>query len=225
MFAAGTRWQTLCINPVRMSNGIDNSGTRLRVAKEERVKKSGQFRKYASLVGILLVACVALLMFAGCSKNTAGPDEQTPPDGKLSYLYDTGRADDVQTGPSPLEITEATVSEVVGLLGGTIEVVVDGAQTNFTVPAGAVVRPVNISLEVTKYDTPLGALYIYDCGPDGTKFKTPAKLSQPMPAGQEYAFLYYFNEETGRWELQEFVKVKDGVATFSIKHFSKYGVS
>ncbi|MBK7092793.1 MAG: hypothetical protein IPH59_13905 [bacterium] len=39
------------------------------------------------------------------------------------------------------------------------------------------------------------------------------------------AFLYYFNEAKGEWEFQETGQGLKGVATFKIKHFSKYGIS
>ncbi|MGB5106077.1 MAG: hypothetical protein WBP42_05115 [Candidatus Zixiibacteriota bacterium] len=184
-----------------------------------------RFRKHISRVGMFAAAVVALFVFSGCSSNSAGPDDQIPPDDKINYLYDTGRADDVSKVPSLLEVTEVFVEEIVSLLGGTIDVVVDDATATFDVPFGAILSPTNITIDVKKFDTPLGSLYVYDCGPDGTKFKLPAKLSVPMPSGQGYSYLYYYNEETETWDLQEVVKVKDGVATFKIKHFSKYGIS
>lgn len=206
-----------------MSNGNVNSGTLRCVGKEEKVKRSGTFMKYVSLIGLILATAFALFMFAGCSKNTAAPDALT--DDKKEFLDETTLADEVYAGPRLLEVTKGAASKVVGVLGGTINVVVDGSTSTFKVPAGALLLPVNITLDVTKVETPLGAIHLYDCGPDGTKFKLPAELSQPISTGQEYSFLYYFNEVTRQWELQEIVKVKDGVATFKIKHFSKYGIS
>lgn len=202
-----------------------NNGTNTCVGKEEKVKRSSKSKRYVSIVGLLLAFCFSVFMFTGCSRNSVTPEDQNPVDEKINYLYETGEADKNYASPGLFEFLEATVSETIGFLGGTIDVDLGESSSSFVVPVGALLRAVNISLEVTEFSTPLGPIYIYDCGPDGTKFRTPAKLSQPMPAGQQHAFLYYFNESKGVWELQQTVKVKNGVATFDIYHFSKYGIS
>ncbi len=180
-------------------------------------------KRYTWISGLLIVLSIALLMFVGCSSNAVKYTDNTTDD-KFEYFFDATQRDQNQAGPALFELTETVVSEVVGVVGGTVEVAGETG-ADFIVPVGALLTPVEITLEVTKIQTPLGPIYVYDCGPDGTKFKVPAKLQQPITSGQAYAFLYYFNESTGRWELQEIVKVKDGVATFNIKHFSKYGIS
>lgn len=192
--------------------------------KEEIVKRSTKSKRYVSIMGLMLAVSLALFMFSGCSSK-AIENEQNPIDPKVNYLYETGEADQNYAGPALFDVTEMQVSKVIGILGGTINVPIRGADATFTIPAGAVLLPIEISLKVTRYGTPFGPLFIYDCGPDGTKFKVSAELSQPLPEGQNYAFIYYFNEATRNWEFQEVVKVKDGVATFKIKHFSKYGIS
>lgn len=189
------------------------------------MKRSSKSKRYVSIMGLLLAFCLSVFMFTGCSRNSAAPEVQDPIDKKIEYLYETGEADKHYASPSLFELLEVEVSQVVGILGGTLSVDLDESSASFTVPAGALLRPTNIALEVTELSTPLGSIYVYDCGPDGTKFKAPAKLTQQVPDGQEYAFLYYFNTSTGVWELQETVKVKNGFATFKINHFSKYGIS
>lgn len=202
-----------------------NDGTSNSVGKEERVKRSSKSKRYVSIVGLLLAFCFSVFMFTGCSSNSVTPEDQNPVDEKINYLYETGEADKNYASPGLFELLEATVSQAVGFLGGTINVDLGESSASFVVPVGALLRPVNISLEVTEFSTPHGSIFIYDCGPDGTTFRSPAKLTQQMPAGQPYAFLYYFNESKGEWELQQTVKVKNGVATFNIYHFSKYGIS
>ncbi len=192
------------------------------------MKRSSQSKRYVSTMGLLLAVSLALFMFVGCSSNSVNNDEQNPIDPKINFLYETVDAGQNYAAPPVFEVVEVAASEVIGLAGGTIVVALDNGKANqakFAVPPGALIRPVEISLNVTEYSTPFGSIFIYDCGPDGTQFRVPAKLSQPMPAGQQDAFIYYFNEATGVWELQEVVKVKKGFATFSIKHFSKYGIS
>lgn len=202
-----------------------NDGTSNSVGKEERVKRSSKSKRYVSIVGLLLAFCFSVFMFTGCSSNSVTPEDQNPVDEKVNYLYETGEADKNYASPGLFELLEATVSQAVGFLGGTINVDLGENSSSFVVPVGALLRPVNISLEVTEFSTPHGSIFIYDCGPDGTTFRSPAKLTQQMPAGQPYAFLYYFNESKEEWELQQTVKVKNGVATFNIYHFSKYGIS
>lgn len=199
-----------------------NNGTPS-VGKEENVKRSNKSKRYVSVMGLLLAFSLALFVSFGCSSNSVKVEDQYTPGDKADYLFDT-QEDHADKSPKLLEVTSTAVSETVGILGGALEVAGD-ASTSFVVPAGALLTPVEISVVVSEFDTPLGSVYVYDCGPDGTKFKIPAKLSQQMPAGQREANLYYFNEDTREWELQEVVKVKDGVATFNIKHFSKYGIS
>lgn len=206
-----------------MRNGIINDDTKSRVGMEDPVKLMRKSKRYTWISGLLIVLSIALLMFVGCSSNAVKYTDNTTDD-KFEYFFDATQRDQNQAGPALFELTETVVSEVVGVVGGTVEVAGETG-ADFIVPVGALLTPVEITLEVTKIQTPLGPIYVYDCGPDGTKFKVPAKLQQPITSGQAYAFLYYFNESTGRWELQEIVKVKDGVATFNIKHFSKYGIS
>lgn len=199
------------------------------VGKEDIVKRSKKSKWYVSGLGLTLALVFALFASFGCSSNALKTEDPTSGD-KHNYLFDTGEQVDPQDNdaiksPRLLESAVAVVSETVGILGGELDVVVGDVNTQFVVPVGALFVPVEISVVVTKYDTPLGPVYTYDCGPDGTKFKVPAKLSQRMPDGQSTAELFYFNESTRNWELQEVVKVKNGVATFNIKHFSKYGIS
>lgn len=190
------------------------------------MKRSSQSKRYVSTMGLLLAVSLALFMFVGCSSNSVNNDEQNPIDPKINFLYETVDAGQNYAAPPLFELLDVAASKVIGIAGGTVEIALSGGSAaQFAVPAGALIKPVEISLNVRKFATPRGPIFLYDCGPDGTQFKIPAKLSQPMPAGQEYAFLYYFNEVTKAWEFQEAVKVKQGVATFSIKHFSKYGIS
>jgi hypothetical protein len=191
--------------------------------KEEHVKRSNKSKRYVSVMGLLLAFSLALFVSFGCSSNSIKFEDQNTSGDKLDYLYDT-QEEHADRSPKLLEETVSVVSETVGLLGGVLEVA-DDASTVFVVPVGALLRPVEISIVASEFQTPLGPVFLYECGPEGTKFKVPAKLSQRMPEGQSDASLYYFNEATGAWELQEVVKVKDGVATFNIKHFSKYGIS
>lgn len=192
------------------------------VGKEEIVKRSNKSKRYVSVMGLLLAFSFALFMSFGCSSNSVKVDDQTS-GSKLDYLYDS-QEEHADRSPKLIDETVSVASETVGLLGGVLEVT-DDASTTFVVPVGALLRPVEISIVATEFKTPLGSVFLYQCGPEGTKFKVPAKLSQRVPEGQDEASLYYFNEATRVWELQEVAKVKDGVATFNIKHFSKYGIS
>ncbi len=192
--------------------------------KEESVKRSRKSKQLISLVGLLLTLSLSLAFLAGCSSNATGPEEQVPDDPKASWFEESAKADDVYSGPI-IDLGLDVDFLSVGVSGGLLEITVDGLAVSIDVPKGAVSEDVDITVDAKVVKTLLGPIYLFDFGPDGLIFNTPITLRQPMPASQRYAFLYYFNPDTKLWELQQAVKVVNGYASFSIYHFSKYGIS
>ncbi|MGB5107179.1 MAG: hypothetical protein WBP29_14330 [Candidatus Zixiibacteriota bacterium] len=184
-----------------------------------------KLRRRFSFLGLVLALSIAVAMIVGCSTNTTSYDDQVPVDDKLSFLVESTNGESANATLGLFDLLSTLVNKIIGVVGGVINLDIDGTMARFEVPAGALTRPTRISLNVKKLGTPAGNLFVYDCGPDGTQFKVDARLSQQMPAGRKYAYLYYFNEATSKWELQEVVNVSGGYATFKIKHFSKYGIS
>lgn len=195
------------------------------IGKETLLNAAKKLRRKFSLLGFVLALSIAVAMIVGCSTNSTSYDDQIPVDDKLSFLEESTNGEGANASLGLFELLNEAAIKVVGVVGGSVNLSVGGTRVRFEVPAGALTIPTPISLNVTKLGTPEGDLFVYDCGPDGTQFRVDARLSQQMPVGRKYAYLYYFNEETSKWELQEVVNVTGGFATFKIKHFSKYGIS
>lgn len=192
--------------------------------KEESVKRSRKSKQLISLLGLLLTLSLSLAFLAGCSSNATSPEEQIPADPKASWFEASAKADDAYSGPI-IDLGLDVDFLSVGVSGGLLAFTVDGLAVSINVPTGAVSENVDITVDAKVVKTLLGPIYLFDFGPDGLVFNKPITLRQPMPAGQRYAFLYYFNPDTKVWELQQAVKVINGYASFSIYHFSKYGIS
>lgn len=192
--------------------------------KEESVKLSRKSKQLISLVGLLLALSLSLAFLAGCSSNATAPEEQIPDDPNASWFEASAKADDLYSGPI-IDLGLDAKSLSVGISGGLLELTVDGLAVSINVPKGAVDGNVDITVDAKVVRTLLGSIYLFDFGPNGLIFNAPITVRQPMPSGQLYAFLYYFNPDTKLWELQQAVKVINGYASFNIFHFSKYGIS
>ncbi len=86
-------------------------------------------------------------------------------------------------------------------------------------------------LQVTKIITADGDMpIIFDCGPDGLVFTSPAILLinvwENFGKNATGVNLYWLNEETNEWELEAFVPADEvtGQAPILINHFSRYGI-
>lgn len=198
------------------------------------MKRSSKSMRYVSIVGLLLAVSLALFMFAGCTRNAVNSDEQNPTDEIVNSQYETGEADQNFAGPKitfdaltrDLSRLLKEAEKLIDSKGGILSIELETGIAKFEVPTSALKSATLISIKVANESDPkLGSLCAYDCGPDGTTFAIDAKLSHPVAGGKLEASIYYFNEATGAWEFQEKVKVSKGYATFSIKHFSKYGIS
>ncbi len=198
------------------------------------MKRSSKSLRYVSIVGLLLAVSMVLFMFVGCSRNAVNSDDQNPTDEMVNAQYEIDETVQNFAGPKITfdnlvkEIDQA-IKEILKLIdskGGFLSLTLDFGTARFEVPANALAVPTWIRMAATNLVHPqLGSLKVYDFGPDGTTFAIDSKLIHPVPSGQLEASIYYFNEVTGAWEFQQRVKVSKGYATFSIKHFSKYGIS
>jgi len=127
----------------------------------------------------------------------------------------------------------------VVLLGSTesaeLRDTVDGADASvlvdaFVVQSFSIPSDTSIVLQVTKIITADGEMpIIFDCGPDGLEFTSPAILVinawENFGKSTTHVSLYWLNEETNEWELEAEVPVDKltGGVGFQISHFSKWG--
>ena len=172
-----------------------------------------------SLVGGLIVLA-ALLTFNGCLNN-APMQPNLPQSADLSRLIGMGGS---------LESTQSVLDEAVidADDGGVIDIERDAYLHQFEVPAGAIDEDTKITVESYKGKVGVKDAIIFDFGPDGLVFKEPANLKFEMAeldARALSAKLHYFDPDLNRWVFQKSSTVEDGVAEFSIYHFSKYAIS
>ena len=75
---------------------------------------------------------------------------------------------------------------------------------------------------------------VFDCGPDSLTFDPPAKIvinagslnSLRAPKnGNGVVKLLYYDPDTDEWLVQQEAKIEKGKVTFSVDHFSKWGIS
>jgi hypothetical protein len=188
------------------------------------LKKSKHINQNVTTVLCLLALSLVMALVAGCSSNIVAPSTDSSSLSQLNSQVVPG-----QNSPEPRTFTtELTASGLIGSKGGVIVVAPQGSATmpaQFIFPQGALKTETMITIRASVLDTPSGRLVVYTCGPDGTVFDVPIQVVQPEQCGKTAASLYYFNEKTTQWELQETSPVKGGSAVFHIYHFSKYGIS
>ena len=130
------------------------------------------------------------------------------------------------------EIVEDSDYADVGADGGVITLKLRGAVSTFEIPKDAVCAHcdkdcvVRINAKALLFNTPFGPLVLYDFGPDGLVFDKDCKLKIEAGFKDRVVDLFWFNPDTGVWELEQTVRVdKRGKAEFKIRHFSKYAIS
>jgi len=190
-------------------------------------------RTLAYTMGLMLMVG-AMGVLTGCGDMATGPNTGTD---DPVVVGNTGKGQDgntvnngnvTQTGliRTLLNVVEEGTNEVVGVLGGVVDVVLPTGQTKLIVPSGAVDGAVNIEMSVRQVE--VGGRYNteYEFGPHGLEFNKATTLRLPLPyANGTWVTLRWFNPDSGQWELQERKQVRNGSVEFSIYHFSKYGIS
>jgi len=182
-------------------------------------------RRYVSILAVLFAISISLAFVGGCTSNAVAPSTDNSILSTLDWLSSditTGQAD---RSPKPPEL-DKIVSGLIGSQGGVLQVKLDGSTPAiFKFPKGALKTETLITIHASVLQSPYGDFVVYECGPEGTVFDVPLEVSQPMPPSKSAASLYYFNETTMQWEVQETSTVQHGAAKFHIYHFSKYGIS
>jgi hypothetical protein len=111
--------------------------------------------------------------------------------------------------------------------GGVVPIAFsDGSEGSLEVPANAVKSDVEISVEVTELVMRDRAILQFDFQPDGLKFSSEATLTIPVSAfrdaDMEYVDWYYFNPDSGKWELVDRYPVVGDKVYIKMSHFSKW---
>ncbi|HWO56116.1 MAG TPA: hypothetical protein VNN55_00965 [bacterium] len=190
-------------------------------------QKAGRWFVGATFVAAF-VASVFLL--SGCGDQPTSPVSGTGADalqyvdqmhGDSFFASDAGGSAKLLNG-----VFRALDMLLVGAEGGMLSVDLGGLTASLDVPAAALTGDALIVMNVAQLQTPWGEATIIDFAPDGLVFGTPARLSleTSRPDGDQLR-LFWWNPSTERWELQETCTVSGGQVSFSIHHFSKYGIS
>jgi len=179
----------------------------------------------------LLVVAGAVGLLTGCGDLPTAPlntgdDGSGWVDNDGKYSNDGGEVALSSDGLKEVEKVEKEVEKLVGILGGTLDAGLGSGPTKLVIPPGALGRTVEIEMEV-RQGKANGRFYtLYDFDPDGLVFKQPSKLTLTLPyTDGTLVTLRWFNPESRRWEWQESQPVKNNKVVFSIRHFSKYGIS
>ncbi len=180
-------------------------------------------------LGLLIVAG-ALGFVAGCGDLPTSPTVQNDDAGTIvnPKQGDNGVAASGLLGNVLRDVVGVVrnVVEVVGALGGQICTSLgNGRKCGLDVPAGALDQPTAISMRVEDFEGRLSSA-IFDFGPDGLVFEKSTTLFYDVkdPNGT-IKTLTWFDPVANQWVVQAQAKVKNGRVTFSVNHFSKYGIS
>jgi hypothetical protein len=162
----------------------------------------------AGVVGIALF----FLVFS-CSRQLP-----TTPEARFA-TFNPGQLNLIIVNPGQL------VSVNIGPAGDTLAFPVATDSAYLIVPPGALDSNVTFNLlaEVSRTTDGLIAISMYDFGPSGLVFKNDCYLVHPtrLAEGTDIP-LHWFDPVTKSWVLEGTAPVKNGKATFVIKHFSDY---
>jgi len=189
------------------------------------VSRAGRHPGILVLIPLMLLT----LLLYGC-----GNDPMSPTVG----ADDSAAMSAPQAGPSWHDRTRC--SDASGWItageGGEIDLGFKGRGGIFSVAPGAVDEDVFVDISICRNNHPHGGDYDFiqlEFGPTETTFAPPATLELKVGAlhrvrghGKLRVLkLYYFNEDTGDWEVAAQSRIRRGKVKFKIEHFSKYGIS
>ncbi len=181
-------------------------------------------RFFGHLLGALGVVGVALFFLVfSCSQKT--------PTAPITSQAPNPAAGVASAGPQTSltldgDLLGNTVGKLIGWLGGVLAIPVQNTNkvSLLTISTGSLLQPVYVTASAS-FDSYENATF-YDFGPDGLNFLKPVLLTHRArePDGK-ILILWYLNPSTKQWEKAGSATVLAGTATFSILHFSKYGVA
>ncbi len=132
---------------------------------------------------------------------------------------------------TPTTATTASHSATIGLEGGTVSI--DGGPS-IEIPPGALTSgPVNISLGTSDAQPGLPAGLtlvgdVWDIGPAGTAFTTPARVTLPIPKGLDpgdVLGVFTLEPSTGSWvSVSSSIDLKASSVSAAVDHLSPFGI-
>jgi hypothetical protein len=181
-------------------------------------------RFYIAGVLLLLLSGLSLMLVPGCSKNTVAVSGTSSVDEQLTYLNSFFNPNGPQLIPldSCKVLADTLLESMANNKTGAVFNLRDGNNVIlFNLPPGALEKETRITVHLIKYDAPFGPFWLLDCGPEGTVFAQPLKVTPRGDIGKTRV-LFYFNEKSSQWEVEE-IAVDSG--SLEINHFSKYAIS
>lgn len=130
--------------------------------------------------------------------------------------------------PEP-PVAHQVVNQNIGTSGGKVE---DGDNVKINVPAGALSANTNISVQYVEDQSfisekaSIGFLGGIEFGPSGTTFDQPVQVSLKLTDKPKFEGLsvFCYDETYQTWDYVAPATYSNGVATFTVDHFSKYEV-
>ncbi len=184
-------------------------------------------RKLTSLRSMwIVVSLAAVLAIAGCSSETPfGPDTQETPD---LAKQPVGVLDTRTAVLSDLNVAVDVANIVSASSGGVVAIQTSSIRHEFKVPALGIKDDVNITICYKKEILDRKVTGVFEFGPSGLVFDSPATLEfdvADINPSAKLVKLHYYDPEVEDWVLQGYSRVIDGKASFLINHFSKYAIS
>jgi len=184
-------------------------------------------RTYKALMGTALVLALGIILLfpTGCSRLLPTQPDAVVEDnvGVLPPFFKPGTTD---------LLCQVDASKTIDDEGGVVLVKNRCMAFEFVVPAGALESKVKISVQANFFesieDGDVVNGLVTNFGPDGLVFLKPASLvlhgDLLQAAEGEALTLYWYNPESGLWEVEQEVKVSNSYAEFSVYHFSRYAI-
>jgi hypothetical protein len=180
------------------------------------------------LIGSASVLALAAILFfpTGCSNLLP-----TEPDA-LSKVEDHGVLPPFFKPSATDLLCEVYASKQVDSEGGVVLVKNRCMAFEFVIPAGALDGKVKITVLASFFESIEASNsvkgLVTDFGPDGLVFLKPASLilhGDLLEAAEgEVLTLYWYNPESGLWEVEQEVTISNSQAEFSVYHFSRYAI-
>ncbi len=181
-----------------------------------------------------IIMAFALFGLNGCSNDPVSPDNVATTNQDLNYNA-------AKTAISPGNPSRPSCIEASGWVtiedGGVVDLNWGGPTNSLTVPPDAVESDVFIEVTTCPIIGSHRDEYEFielDLRPDNLQFSQPATLVLSARSlnrlkngkiGNGLIKLLWYNTETGEWEVEQEAPIIKGKITFSITHFSKFGIS
>lgn len=202
--------------------------------RDRNSKKPVLAGKYLS-TGILLVLVLAAVV--GCSRNPLQTEPQAQ--AQIQPEFEEMALSAASRGGG--QGNDSQCHEASGLVtvadGGEIQLGWGGPKNSLQFDPGAVAEDVYVDVKTCVVKGTAKNHFseiVLEFGPENLSFDPPGKIvinvgslnSLKSPKnGDGFVRLYYYDPDADEWLLQQEAKIEKGKVTFSIEHFSKFGIS